>query len=317
MNKTSQQPRRILGWMECLADATRLRLLWLLEQQELGVTELCEVLQMPQSTVSRHLKLLADQNWVLGRRQGTNHLYRMILDEIDPSARRLWIVAREQTDDWATLEQDKLRLSRLIRHRDDEAQTFFAGAAGQWDKLRDELYGRSFITKAIAALLPAKSTIADLGCGTGSLSVELAQHVHRVIGIDNSQAMLRAARRRAAELSNLELRRGELTALPIDNHICDAAVMILVLTYSAQPQVALKEVHRILKPGGTFVMVDLLRHDREDFRRQMGQQNLGFETEKLQHDLLEVGFDSAKISLLSPEPDAKGPALLLVRACKK
>src|SRR3982750_2532453 len=85
-----------LRWMESLADPTRLRLLRLLERQELGVAELCDVLQMPQSTVSRHLKVLADQRWVRSRKEGTNHLYRTILDELEPAARKLWLLAREQ-----------------------------------------------------------------------------------------------------------------------------------------------------------------------------------------------------------------------------
>src|SRR5437868_11050818 len=93
---TSARPDALLGWMGSLADRTRLRLLRLLERNELGVVELCDVLQLPQSTVSRHLKVLADQNWVRNRKEGTNHLYRTLLDELDPPARKMWVVAREQ-----------------------------------------------------------------------------------------------------------------------------------------------------------------------------------------------------------------------------
>src|SRR3954469_9520612 len=92
------QPDQLLGWMDSLADTARLRLLRLLERQELGVAELCDVLQMPQSTVSRHLKVLADQRWVRSRKEGTNHLYRTILEELEPAARKLWLLAREQTE---------------------------------------------------------------------------------------------------------------------------------------------------------------------------------------------------------------------------
>src|SRR5882724_622643 len=104
-----RQPEALLGWMESLADPTRLRLLRLLERHELGVAELCDVLQLPQSTVSRHLKVLADQAWVRNRPQGTTNLYRMDLGEAHPAARRLWTLTREQTDDWATVAQDQLR----------------------------------------------------------------------------------------------------------------------------------------------------------------------------------------------------------------
>src|SRR3954466_9846871 len=102
------QPDALLGWMECLSDPTRLRLLRLLERHELGVAELCDVLQLPQSTVSRHLKVLAGQGWVRGRRQATSQLYRTLLDELDAGARRLWLLAREQTENWPASKQDRL-----------------------------------------------------------------------------------------------------------------------------------------------------------------------------------------------------------------
>src|SRR5207302_3171428 len=105
-----KQPDSLLGWMESLADPTRLRLLRLLERHELGVVELCDVLQLPQSTVSRHLKVLTDEGWAQNRRQATTHLYRMILDELDPPQRKLWLLAREQTDEWPQVGQDRLRL---------------------------------------------------------------------------------------------------------------------------------------------------------------------------------------------------------------
>src|SRR6476619_73 len=105
----ARQPDALRGWMESLADPTRLRLLRLLERHELGVAELCDVLQLPQSTVSRHLKVLADQRWLRSRPQGTSRLYRTILDELDAGARRLWVVAREQTDGWPAVKQDRLR----------------------------------------------------------------------------------------------------------------------------------------------------------------------------------------------------------------
>src|SRR5688572_15777342 len=139
------QTQSLLGWMECLSDPTRLRLLRLLERHELGVVEVCDILQLPQSTVSRHLKVLGDQHWVRSRREGTTRLYRMILDELTAPARRLWLLAREQTEGWLQLKQDELRLERRLREREvDGSQAFFAGAAAEWDRLRRELYGEAF-----------------------------------------------------------------------------------------------------------------------------------------------------------------------------
>jgi ArsR family transcriptional regulator len=294
-----------------------LRLLRLLERHELGVVELCDVLQLPQSTVSRHLKVLSDQNWTRSRRQGTTNLYRTILDELDPTARKLWIIAREQTGDWVTTQQDEQRLLRHLREKQKDSQAFFAGAAGLWDKLRSELYGSKFTTAAMLALLPEDYTVADLGCGTGPLSSELARHVKQVIAVDNSPAMLKAAQKRFEGLDNVDLRRGDIEALPIEDGACDAAMMVLVLTYLAAPQAALREMARILKPGGKAVLIDLLPHDREDFRRQMEQQHAGFDPDAIEKMMNDAGLSDVACRPLSPEANVKGPALFLATAMRR
>jgi SAM-dependent methyltransferase len=296
--------------MESLSDPTRLRLLRLLERHELGVAELCDVLQLPQSTVSRHLKVLADEDWVASRSQGTTNLYRMDLDDAEAAARRLWALAREQTDGWATLAQDQLRLRRVLAER-PPADDFFSLAAGQWDRLREELYGRLFTQEAFLALLPPDWTVADLGCGTGAVAAALAPHVGRVIAVDQSAAMLKAARRRTTGLDNVETKQGSLEALPLERGSCDAALLLLALTYVESPSAALAEAARILRPGGRLVAVDLLRHDREDFRREMGQVRLGFDHDDVARMMKDAGFDDVKVRPLPPDGDAKGPALLL------
>jgi ArsR family transcriptional regulator len=301
-----------MGWMESLADATRLRLLRLLERHELGVAELCEILQLPQSTVSRHLKVLADQGWVASRGRGTTNLYRMEVAEA--AARKLWQLARDQTEAWATASQDQLRLTRVLAARQPAAQAFFAGAAGDWERLRDELYGRSFHHEVLLSLLPASWTVADLGCGTGQTAAALSPHVRRVIAVDQSSAMLKAAKRRTAALANVEVRQGSLEALPLDTGSCDAVLLLLALTYVVDPRAALAEAARVLRAGGRLVVVDLLRHDRDDFRREMGQARLGFAVEELEEMLAGAGLGEARARTLAPEPQAKGPALVLATA---
>ncbi len=313
------QPEALLGWMETLADPTRLRLLRILERHELGVVELCDVLQLPQSTVSRHLKLLLDGRWLTSRKHGTTHLYRMTpAPELDPPTRKLWQLAREQTDAWATVQQDALRLARRLRERQRgrgrDSRDFFAGTAGRWDRLRRELYGQRFTTDAMLALLPSDYVVADLGCGTGHFAAELAPRVSKVIGVDNSTAMLKAARKRTSDLPNVELHRADLESLPLAPATCDAAMLILVLTYAADPALVLAEAARILKPGGKLVVVDLLRHDRDDFRRQMGQVHPGFAPADLSQMLTSSGFASPTVRALAPEPDVKGPLLFLATA---
>jgi ArsR family transcriptional regulator len=311
MNDHASQADALLSRMTSLADATRLRLLRLLERRELGVIELCDVLQMPQSTVSRHLKILADQGWIRSNRQGTSHLYRMPLDELQPPARRLWSVAREQMEPWATIRQDELRLERRLRQRQDRTRAFFAGAAGEWEKIRRELYGESFVRSALLALLPASYVVADLGCGAGLVAAEMAAVARRVIAVDNSPSMLRAARRNTSGLANVELRRGDLSALPIESGSCDAALLLLVLTYVADLQAALSEARRILQADGKVVVVDLLPHDREDFQRSMGQMHRGFSQAHMREALGAAGFEVESARALAPEPQARGPALFL------
>src|SRR5215471_17692825 len=174
MKKTAANPQALLGWMGSLSDPTRLRLLRLLERNELGVDELRDVLQLPQSTVSRHLKVLADEGFTRSRRHGTTNLYRTILDELEAPARKLWLLAREQTEGWPTVQQDQLRLARRLRERQTDSQAFFDSAASQWDKLRSELYGDASSVAALLALLPNSYEVADLGCGTGWASAMLA-----------------------------------------------------------------------------------------------------------------------------------------------
>jgi len=307
------RPEALLGHLGVLADPTRLRLLHLLERQELGVAELCDVLRLPQSTVSRHLKVLSDQGWLASRREGTANLYRLA-EEPDPPARRLWRVARAESQRWPALSQDRLRLERRLRERRGEAERFFAGAAAEWDRLRAELYGRAFGEAALLALLPRGWTVADLGCGTGAVAEALSPHVGRVVGVDQSPAMLRAAARRTRGLSNVELRRGGLEALPLHDRECDAALLVLALTYLPDPGRALAEAARAVRPGGRLSVVDLARHDDEAFRRRLGQASLGFEPGRLTALLAEAGWASPACRPLPPEPGARGPALLVARA---
>ena len=316
MDQSRREPQELLAGMEALADPVRLRLLRLLERHELGVTEMTDVLQLPQSTVSRHLKLLMQRGLVHSRSRGTTNLYSMRAAELPGAARRLWLVAREQTRDWSALKHDRLRLERRLQQRGGESQAFFAGASGRWDRLRRELYGDGFARAALAALLPPGAVVADLACGTGSVAAELAPHAARVIGVDQSPAMLAAARKRTARLANVELLRGDLAALPIPDGSCDAALLLLALTYLAEPAPALEEMARILKPGGRGVVVDLLAHDRDDFRREMGQQRLGFSPEELLGLLRDAGFAGPACRELPPEPEARGPALLLASGAR-
>lgn len=314
--KETGRPDALLGWMASLADPTRLRILRLLERRELGVADLCHALGLPQSTVSGHLKVLAEEGWVEARAQGTTRLYRQTAGEADPAARKLWLLARDQTEGWPAIEHDRLRLERRLAERDQTAASFFAGAADQWDDLRAQLYGRAFTQAALLSLLPGDAVVADLGCGTGHAAAVLSPFVGQVIGVDQSAAMLKAAQRRTRGLENVELRKGALQALPIDDASVDGALLVLALCYVEHAAPVLREVARILRPGGRAVVVDLLRHDRDDFRRQMGQTTLGLEPGELSEMMEGAGLAGVRVRPMPPEEGAKGPALVLAAAVR-
>ncbi|HUL72400.1 MAG TPA: metalloregulator ArsR/SmtB family transcription factor [Vicinamibacterales bacterium] len=306
----------ILDSLSALADATRCRVLRLLDTHELTVGELCTVLQLPQSTVSRHLKTLGDAGWVTSRREGTSRFYSIVSDGSDGAQAQLWQLTREQLDGRPGIDQDARRLARVLARRSETSQQFFAGAAGQWDRLREELFGRDFAAQALIGLLPSHWVVGDLGCGTGVLLDMLAPHVARVIGIDASEEMLSAARERVTGRGNVDLRRGSLESLPLEAATLDAATMMLVLHHVASPQAAIADAARVLKPGGRLLVVDMLPHEREEYRRQMGHVWLGFAPDQIQRWMQQAGLTAVAASVLPPATEVKGPGLFMATGSK-
>lgn len=307
----------ILDHLAALADTTRSRILLLLDRHELTVSELCGIVQLPQSTVSRHLKALTDAGWIAARAEGTSNLYTMTRDELDGSARRLWLLVREQVGPTPAAAQDQRRLQVALADRRTKSQEFFSSSAGQWDRVRDELFGDRFHLAALAAFAEREWTVGDLGCGTGTVSAALAPFVARVVAVDGSAAMLQAAKKRLQGFDNIDLRRGELESLPIDDRRLDAATLMLVLHHVPEPERALVEASRVLKPGGRVVLVDMLPHDRESYRQQMGHVWLGFSDEHVRRLLAATGFEEVRIVSLPPDAKAKGPGLFVATARRK
>jgi ubiquinone/menaquinone biosynthesis C-methylase UbiE/predicted transcriptional regulator len=299
--------------LSALADSTRSRLLLVLEGHELTVSELCLVLQLPQSTVSRHLKVLGDEGWVAARAEGTSRQYRLTAP-LEAGAAQLWQVVRDQVSASATATHDAQRLRSVLAQRRLRSQEFFSSAADQWDSVRLELFGQRPDLGALLGLLDDRWTVGDLGCGTGQLSASLAPVVGRVIAVDESPAMLAAARVRLDEQPNVELRQGALEALPLADGTLDAAVLFLVLHHVVEPAAVLAEVRRVLRPEGRLLVVDMMPHEREEYRRQMGHVWQGFSAEQLEGWLAAAGFAGVRYRPLPPDPQAKGPALFAASA---
>ena len=291
-----------------LADATRCRLLAALERQELTVGELVTALRLPQSTVSRHLKVLADEGWVQARAEGASHWYRRH-PALGDEREGLWRLVRSAWEPTPAARQDAARIDAVLTSRRSATQAFFATASAEWDALRTSLFGARADLAALPALFDPQWIVGDLGCGTGMLSAVLAPHVAHVQAVDASPAMLAAAAARLGRLPNVTVTEGALEALPLADASLDVAILMLVLHHVADPARALAEVHRVLRPAGRLLLVDMQPHAEERYREQMGHVWLGVPPETLAGWLASAGFEGGHYVPLPTDAHATGPAL--------
>ncbi len=300
--------------MQVLSDPIRSRLLVLLEGAELTVSELCHVLQLPQSTISRHLRVLSDDDWIASRRDGTNRHYSMTAETLSAEARELWALVQGHLVSTTSTQQDNQRLESVLRRRHSRSREFFDRSAGEWDELRRSLFGDRVELAALLAFIDDRWVVGDLGCGTGRATELIAAGVRRVIAVDGSSSMLGEAASRLEGIENVDLRSGELEELPIADGELDAALMVLVLHHLEDPSRAFEEVARTLRPGGRLVILDMVPHDRTQYQQQMGHVWLGFSEGDIAAWLRRAGFEAARYRTLPPDPEARGPILFVATA---
>jgi len=260
-----------------LADPTRIRILALLEREELAVQDLMAVLGMAQSRVSRHLAILREAGLLADRRDGTFVFYR-----VNPSLPQRWrdawtLVMGARADD-PTAARDTAALVAHREARRSRTRAFFDAVGPEWDALRKIFNDDVLRARALARLVPQGLCVADVGTGTGILARELAALGCAVVAVDHSPRMLEAARNNlaAAGAAGVELRQGTAEALPLADASVDAAFAHMVLHYVAQPADAVREMARVVRPGGLVVLVDFELHDREWMREELGVVWLGF-----------------------------------------
>jgi ArsR family transcriptional regulator len=316
--KHPSRTRTVADRLADLGERVRLRLLRVLEREELSVGEVASVVQLPQSTVSRHLKVLSDGQWLMKRTEGTATLYRLVLDDLPPGARALWTAIRDQmgrgdegdaSADGLELAEDDRRLASVLAERRMDSQAFFGRVVGQWDDLRTDLFGSRFTLDALLALVPRDWVVADLGCGTGNASELLAPLVKRVYAVDQSSPMLKAAKKRLAAHGNISFVCGEMEHLPLETGSVDAAVSMLVFHHVPDPLAALREVRRVVRPGGVAMICDMLEHNRAVYQHTMGHRWLGFSESRMLGLMREAGFEDVRFLVLPSDAEARGPGL--------
>ncbi|MCP4591119.1 MAG: metalloregulator ArsR/SmtB family transcription factor [bacterium] len=277
---------------KAVAEGTRRRILQVLLQHELSVGELVTVLGHPQSTVSRHLGILRSAELISDHRNGAAVHYAMSSATVGGDNEALGT----QVVRW--LEKERLpevllkRLEEVLECRHAEAVDFFEGVGGRWDQMRTDCFGSGFHLEALAALLPGEWSVADIGCGTGYLLGPLAAVFAKVVAVEPVAALLRAARERPelAGVGHVEFRSGDLRNLPLSDGEVDLAIAMLVLHHVPDPAGALREVSRVVKPGGRVLVVEQQPHRSEAFRELMQDRWWGFEPADLAEQLGAVGF---------------------------
>jgi ubiquinone/menaquinone biosynthesis C-methylase UbiE len=284
--------------LKALADPLRLRVLAAVAEEELTVGEVQEVVASVQSSVSRNLAILRQAGFVQDRKEGTS-VYFSVCQNMPEPAGELFKSLQSRLAEVPEVKQDQARLEECRRRRLRRSQSYFESVAGDWERIRKSYFDDRVTSLAIEKLLPRDLTLADIGCGTGSLTFELARFARKVIGIDLSNEMLRRARAvaREREVRNVEFRQGDAVKLPLDSHSVDAAFCVMVLHFLADPQRAIKGICRVIRPGGSVILVDLVQHKQEWMREQMAHQWLGFDRGSIEKWFREAGAESVNYDL--------------------
>jgi ubiquinone/menaquinone biosynthesis C-methylase UbiE/DNA-binding transcriptional ArsR family regulator len=305
---TVSSPSSLLDSLSAINDCARLRMLRLLASHELSVGECSDVLQLPQSTASRHLKLLLETGFVSRRTLGTTGLYR-ISDAMPEEAGDLWTIASRGLNNLPEANEDDSRLLSALAERHTDSRNFFKTASSGWESLRNEMYGQRFTPTALLSLLDPTLKVLDIGCGIGNAATIIAPFVKHVVGVDREAAMLTQARQRPDLPENITFIEGDATSLPVDDMAFDVAMFCLVLHHIDDTVSVLKEASRVLNKDGRILIIDMQNHVHDEYRHTLGHVQLGFSEEELQTFAQMASLKVLRYHRLRPDTNVSGPSL--------
>jgi ArsR family transcriptional regulator len=296
------ESHKITDTLAVLADETRLRLLMLLDNRELTVAELAATTRLAQPRVSTHLARLKKAGLVVDRKAGVSSYYRLRPTETANSAEdwpALWKLLKKSAENDPLIQQDRENLEKVLTQRAD-SHNWVDSVAG--DMERHYSPGRSWeaTARSLACLLNL-GDVLDIGCGDGVLAELIHRHVSSYTGIDHSETIVNAARKRLSQADNCYFQQGDMHTLPFEADQFDQVLMLQVLTYSPQPQQAIGEAYRVLRPGGRLLLTTLNKHPHQQQVSAFGHVNLGFDTDALRQLATSAGFTVQHAQLTSRE----------------
>lgn len=304
----------MLQVFKALADPTRLRLVGILDHGEFTVQELTTILEMGQSRISRHLKIMVEAGLCAVQRQGTWSYFRLNgEDDFFQSIRSRVLDRIEQV---AGYQDDLAGVARVLDSRRQKSRQFFDRHAREWDKMASDLIPVTDYAALVFDKIGAGNIVVDVGVGTGRLLQGLSEQSRHVIGVDHSAPMLDEARARidSEQLDNVELRLGDLAHLPVADGVANCVVLNMVLHHAASPLVVFLELNRVLEPGGQLIIADLIRHELDWFRDRMADQWMGFGRSEIEKWLESSGYRTGSYRLV--ETNEKLPSVFVLTAEK-
>lgn len=294
---------KLITYFKALSDETRLRMFNLIIKHELNVNEIVAAMDMGQSRISRHLKILTESGLLTSRRDGLWVFYRAVEDDDKNSVKRNLLDAIKSDPE---LIKDVISLEKVIIERSEEKVKYFDSIADNLPSIKKGILGNLNLSEKIAKVMPECYVAADLGCGTGDLIPYLAEKAKKVIGVDKSPGMLEEASERFAKLNGkIDLRIGSIEHLPMRDSETECAVINMVLHYLPHPNEVISETARVLKKGGTLVVAELDKHSVEDMRAEYGHRWLGFSSDEMSRMLKKSGFSSVKKETFNAERGLK------------